>query len=385
VSSRQLEEALRAQVMWGGRLGTNIVELHMVDLDVLSRFIAIQHGLPAACAQHFEAADADLQHKLSPELAAQYACMPLRRTADERIVIVSIAPLDGRARALVADQLGVSYKSLIPAIAAELRVHYYLERVYGIPRDTRFLRSRTRGQVPDLDPDLLADEDSGPILSRTSARPIPSIFDEEPSDAIPEEMLPDFTPRIDLEDLPSAERRHYVRTLDDETQALGRIEIKRHAAGSAELAAPAKPPATLDEATLAIRRSTDRAAIALRVIDAVERFVPAPAMLLVVRGEVATGWDGEIAVPLDRPNLVAGALRDQALARAPAANPIDAQLLQALGAPDADLVISPIRIGAHVWSLIAAAAPPDCAVDGLAPITSAAAVAFARLLRNANR
>jgi hypothetical protein len=383
LSARQVEQALYAQVMWGGRLGTNLVELHMLDLDVLSRIIAKQHGLPAAFATHFEAADPDLQTRLSPELAAQYACVPLRRLAGDRIVLASIAPLDGRARALVADQLGISYKGLVPSIAAELRIHYNLERVYGIPRETRFLRSRQRSKVPSfeiqLDP---PGDDSGPIAFRA---PEPVV--EQPiSDAIPEELLPDFTPRIELDEPAGVERRHYLQTLNDDAAPLGRIEIKRHALGSAELAA-AKPPATLDEATLAIRRSTDRCAIAHRVVDAVERFGPARAMLLVVRGDAATDCEGEIAVPIgpDRPNLVAAALRDQTVARAPADNPVDAKLLDALGVPDGDLVIAPIKIGAHVWSLIAVATASGAAVDGLEPIASAAAVAFARLLRNANR
>jgi len=36
----QVEQALRAQVMWGGRLGTNIVELHYLELDPLSNALA---------------------------------------------------------------------------------------------------------------------------------------------------------------------------------------------------------------------------------------------------------------------------------------------------------------------------------------------------------
>src|SRR5213075_2205969 len=44
----QVERALRAQVLWGGRLGTNIVELHYLDLDPLSKVLGRQHQMPAA-------------------------------------------------------------------------------------------------------------------------------------------------------------------------------------------------------------------------------------------------------------------------------------------------------------------------------------------------
>jgi len=373
--------------MWGGRLGTNLVELHLMDLDGLSRVIGRQHGLPAAFARHFEAADPDLQRLLPPELAARYACVPLRRV-DDRIAIASIAPLDGRARAIVADQLRISYKGLVPAIAPELRIRYHLERVYGIPRDTRFLRPRKYSQLPSFEIQLDAD-DSDPGVAPTPPTA------EEPSDAIPEELLPDFTPRIEVEP-PTADRRHYIRTLGDEpAAALGRIELKRQAIAAAALPVVAKSPMTLDDATLAIRRSTDRTAIAHRVIETVARFVSArAAVLLVVRGDAATSWTGfsrtgqklpEIAVPLDRPNLVASVLRDKAVSRSPGENPIDLLLLHTLGEPDGELVIAPIEIGAHVWCMIALASERGAAVDNLVPISAAASVAFTRLLRQANR
>ncbi|MEO7730494.1 MAG: hypothetical protein ABIY55_05940, partial [Kofleriaceae bacterium] len=44
----QVEQAVRAQVMWGGRLGTNLVELGYIDLDKLATALSRQHGIPAA-------------------------------------------------------------------------------------------------------------------------------------------------------------------------------------------------------------------------------------------------------------------------------------------------------------------------------------------------
>lgn len=378
LTPRHVELALRAQVMWGGRLGTNVVELHGLDLDALSRLIARQHGLPAAFAAHFEAADPVLQAQLSPELAAQYACVPLRRLDADRVVLASIAPLDGRARALVADELGISYKGLVPALAAELRIHYHLERVYDIPRETRFLRSRKPTAVFDVDLEDLAVDDTEPLPARTTTA--------DRDEAIPDELLPDFTPRVEVPVAPvRPDRRHYIRMLDDEAALLGRIELVRRRVGSGALPALAKPPASLDEALLALRRSTDRDAIAHRVVDATERFVRGRAMLLVVRGDAATSYRGDIAIPLDEPNVVASALAGTRLAGAGCGNPIDAALLRELGAPGGDLVVAPIAIAGQVWSLIVVAIAPGGSTDGLTEIAAAAAIGFARLLRYANR
>ena len=45
LTTDQVDRALRAQVMWGARLGTNLIELGFIDLDTLSTVLAQQHSL----------------------------------------------------------------------------------------------------------------------------------------------------------------------------------------------------------------------------------------------------------------------------------------------------------------------------------------------------
>jgi hypothetical protein len=145
----QVEQALRAQVVWGGRLGTNLIELHYLELDPLSRMLGQQHRLPAALARHFEKADPELQRRLSPEVAERFSCVPLLRMGPERhVVIASLAPLPPRHLAIIADELAVDITRLVPAIAAELRIRYQLERVYHIRRAARYLRARGKTIPP---------------------------------------------------------------------------------------------------------------------------------------------------------------------------------------------------------------------------------------------
>jgi hypothetical protein len=168
VTGEQVEQGLRAQVMWGGRLGTNLVELHYLDLDALSLALGRQHRLPAALARHFEKADHALQRLLSPDFAERFACIPLLQIGPERhVVIACLSPLVTRQLAIIADELSVDVRRLVPAIAAELRIRYQLERVYNVPRAARFLRARGKSIPPfpafqvlsalaDLDPDAAA-------------------------------------------------------------------------------------------------------------------------------------------------------------------------------------------------------------------------------------
>jgi hypothetical protein len=364
----QVEQALRAQVMWGGRLGTNIVELRYLDLDPLSEVVARQHRLPAALARHFDKADPELQHRLSAGFAERFSCLPLLRMGPEQhVVIASLAPLDGRQLAIVADELGVDVKHLIPSIAAELRIRYQLERVYRIRRAARFLRTRGKSIPPFPAFQIL------PVPAEVEPEPPPNLpistqrddGGERHGDLRPDEPIASTDDLDDLDDLTrhatldddlavpvlerevdhsGRERRTYVRTIADAPSSdpephalLGRIAIRKMAvdptgalasrpAGRAigvprDLASPiGSAPrviagVTLGEATRAIRRGTDRDRVGELVIDTLDRFAPGceAAIMLVIRGATAIGWKGfvrgggalgEIAVPMEDGGLV---------------------------------------------------------------------------------
>ena len=187
LAAEQVEQALRAQVLWGGRLGTNLVELHLLELDPLSQALGRQHQMPAALARHFEKADPELQHRLSPEIAERFSCIPLLQMGPERhVVVASIAPLVPRQLAIIADELVVDIARLVPAVAAELRIRYQLERVYGIRRAARFLRARGKSippfpafQVLPVAPEAEPDAAAAPSLP-TSTREIATYRPAEP-------------------------------------------------------------------------------------------------------------------------------------------------------------------------------------------------------------
>src|SRR5688572_13479233 len=167
VSQTQVEDAARSQVAYGGRLGTNLVELGYLDLDEVATFLGRQHRLPAAERRHFEQADAELQ-ALPPALAARHGVVPIARLAADarRVAVAVIQPLAPGAALEVAIALGCTADQLVYAVAAELRILYNLEKVYAIPRPTRFLRTR-RGATEDVavvavfeDDDDLSDPDA---------------------------------------------------------------------------------------------------------------------------------------------------------------------------------------------------------------------------------
>ena len=403
VEPEQVERALRAQVVWGARLGTNLVELGAIDLEVLGSELGHQHGMPAAQARHFERADPALQARLPRELAHRCSVIPLVDLhKQEKTVLAALGPLADADLVEIANALGCAPPDLLVAVAPELRIRYHLERVYNVTRSTRFLRLRksTVTPFPEFDnipvPVDSEAEVAVPIAVDDTAHPTAAqTLPADEISALIEEAVDAITAREPTEPI-GRERRTYVRTLGEAEpriespapRTLARIQLKRVAA----------PSRSLLDALRDIRRGSNRDRVADLVIDAIDRHVPLceAALLLVVRGSVAISWKHfsragapapELAVPLDQPGLVPIVVDENQTARAGAGElgAIDHSLLEQLGAGDGDLVVVPVAIADRVVALLATVTTPDAIADAVEAVALAAAAAFARLLRDASR
>jgi hypothetical protein len=408
LTADQVERALQAQVLWGGRLGTNLVELGHIDLDSLTRALGRQHNMPAALARHFDKADPELQRRLEPAQVDAWRVVPLLRVGGGKLAIASMDPIGRGARAELAAALAVVPEELVISIAAEQRVRYQLERVYGIARSARFLRTRGQnitpfpqlGEVPvpvESDPDIRVEAAPPP---EAVPEPIPHREIELPPAEDLAALLEDAIARaatvpVQVPEPAGRERRTYVRTLGDADApaTLGRIAIKKVAPS-----AVSGPGKTLLEATRAIKRGPDRDKVAALVIDAIDRFVPAcdAAMMMIVRGDIAIGWKWftrsghvppELAVPMKQEGLVPDVVASNQTARCAGdkLGAIDLLLLRSLGKADGDLVIVPVPIAGKVMCVLATALEDNAPAHVIESVATAASAAFARLVRDASR
>ena len=144
ISAAQLEEGLRAQVIHGARLGTNLVELGHAELDQIAVALAREHGLPPAMRRHFEMCDPEVQVLLPAMLAARHLVVPIGYLAgnSSSVMVACRDPLPDGSRRELEVAMGLPAGGLVPAICGELRIRYFLERAYQIPRPNRFLRVR---------------------------------------------------------------------------------------------------------------------------------------------------------------------------------------------------------------------------------------------------
>ena len=140
ITLTQLEQSLRAQVMSGGLLGTNLVELGFIELNTLGRYLARIRDTPLAIADHLEKADPALIEAFGAEMADRYSAIPLRLEGEDSDVVTVVMrdPSNAIDIAQISERLGHKVKVLV---APELRIFYYLERYYGIRRRTRFTRA----------------------------------------------------------------------------------------------------------------------------------------------------------------------------------------------------------------------------------------------------
>ncbi|HEX8106881.1 MAG TPA: hypothetical protein VF516_04090 [Kofleriaceae bacterium] len=140
----QLEAALRNQVLYGGRLGTNLVELGYIDLELLSAYLAELSGLPIATPTLLDQADAGLIEQLGAEDAHRLRAIPLGYLGEGTgtVAVALVEPGDSRVVEQVAGKLGAQ---VTPYVVPELRALYYLETLFGLPRRARFVRAGRSG------------------------------------------------------------------------------------------------------------------------------------------------------------------------------------------------------------------------------------------------
>ncbi|HEY6035735.1 MAG TPA: hypothetical protein VIV58_15780, partial [Kofleriaceae bacterium] len=125
----QLEAALRNQVLYGGRLGTNLVELGFLDLELLSTYLAELTGLPVATPTLLDDADRALLDKLGADEAHRLRAIPLGMLETGGAAVAMVDPADAHA----VEALGNSYESRTVMIGTTPMTRYAGEQSFVAP------------------------------------------------------------------------------------------------------------------------------------------------------------------------------------------------------------------------------------------------------------
>jgi hypothetical protein len=146
MTGEQLDRALARQAQEGGRLGTIMVEMGFIDADALTVYLGLELGIPIATGATFERAKRTAVRLLTPAQARHYRCIPL--IVQDRQLIAAVD--DPHDMETLDELYRLTGYRVIPRVAPEIRIFYYLERYYGVPRPQRLaaLGDSVRGRPP---------------------------------------------------------------------------------------------------------------------------------------------------------------------------------------------------------------------------------------------
>jgi hypothetical protein len=135
IDQKVLGEGLQRQVIFGGRLGTNLMEMGALSEEDLLKVLSTQHGLAYADHRHFDNIPPQVLESVPKDLLAKYRIVPIH-IEKNRITMAMADPTDLSMIDEVAFHTG---KTVQPVIATELRIVQALEKYYDIRREARYI------------------------------------------------------------------------------------------------------------------------------------------------------------------------------------------------------------------------------------------------------
>ncbi len=429
----QLQEALRSQSVYGGRLGTNLVEIGYLRLEELAEHLTRFHGLTLAPVDWVENPDPKAIHLVPMALIRRHKLLPLHVEREA----LHVAMLDPQDREQLDFVSTAANRPVIPYVLPEIRLLYWLETHLQIDRHPRFVNLATRLRRTDMVLSDGAESSLGHTLQAPGSRaprPAPApepaagardVLDQwfeddvlrpEPETApvapaprsapAPETVSPpqagsprpSTAPEPARPPPPEASAKEDV---EDELLLLEELVV--------EAAAPTRSPAREPEGPISSARVAELEA---QLVGAGERDVIAELVLALARvhceaavlflvggdkvkpfrvsGAVEPRLDG-VEVPLGVHSIFAHpAVTGFAFRGAPPEGGIDGRLLEAIGrAHVQDLLVQPISIRDRVVNLLycdnGSSAFGETSIAALGAVADCAARAYERLILDRKR
>ncbi|MBE0500510.1 MAG: general secretion pathway protein [Desulfuromonadales bacterium] len=136
ITPHQLEEALKYQVIFGGKLGTNLIELDFVREDDIAKTLSKMLRVPLVNGDELNNIPQDIISLIPRDMAEQYQAIPLQ-LENRKLTLVMANPADLKAIDEIAFRTGFIVR---PAVAPEVRLILALEHHYHIPREIRYVQ-----------------------------------------------------------------------------------------------------------------------------------------------------------------------------------------------------------------------------------------------------
>ena len=260
LTQAQLEEALQAQVIFGGKLGTVLIEMGLITEDILAEILGQLINIPCAKPGQLQNIPDNVIKIISPELAEKHKVMPISVIGKK----LTLAMADPRNLQSIDE---ISFRTgyiVMPILALEVRLVFALENYYGVKRTMRYIAppKQVREELNQLHVLETAD---GPIEARDTDEELGTLGSEH------------------IYEKPAAEPAQPVaapEVVEDEIEELGDDDLIE------ELEDEEITLATTAQTLIGI---TDRNDVADAVIAYLGANYARAALFMVVAGQV-TGW-----------------------------------------------------------------------------------------------
>ncbi|MGH9867511.1 MAG: hypothetical protein ACREAA_05025 [Candidatus Polarisedimenticolia bacterium] len=131
----QLHRALTAQLVFGGHLGSSLLEMGLLDEQALGETLASLYGVPYATHESLALIPYAVIRGLPSRLAQKHKVIPLR--LDGRVL--QLAMIDPK-NILAVDEISfVTGYRIVPWVSPEVRILEALEKYYDVARAPRFV------------------------------------------------------------------------------------------------------------------------------------------------------------------------------------------------------------------------------------------------------
>ncbi len=428
VSSAQLDEALRSQTVYGGRLGTNLVEIGYLGLDELAEHLCCFHDLQLAPLPWLEAPE-EKSIKLVPmPLIRRLKLLPLHLDRDA-LHVAMLDPGDPEQLEFVAT---AANRPVIPYVLPEIRLLYWLEIHLQIDRHPRYVNLAARLRRTDM---RLSEAETA-NLGRTLNDPFaesgggpsdePQIATADQAPAVLDRWFEDDVLRPEMDAVTGAAvtgagvtgtgpgdgvadrsnaqpdvEEHEAADADEEL-LLEELVVESEAPPTPALETAGGPvsPARVAELEAQLAGATERDAIVEVVLELARVHCEVAVLFLVNGGKVTPfrasggGVQGRLKgleVPLSVHSIFAHpAVTGFPFRGSTPDGGIDGRLLETLGRSDIhDLVVQPIRIRDRVVNLLycdnGSSAFGETSVAALGAVADCAARAYERLILDRKR
>lgn len=135
ITAQQFDEALKHRVIYGGKIGTSLVELGYIHEEDLAQTLSQQLAVPYVDPSVLFTIPPETISVVSRELAQKYKAIPLSLER-KKLSVVMADPSDLRA---IDDIAFITGYQIEPVVTPEVRLMQALEKYYQIEIDPRYL------------------------------------------------------------------------------------------------------------------------------------------------------------------------------------------------------------------------------------------------------